>query len=137
MCNMRIVIIDNKKEVLRDYVATLSSLDINIIDRPALCVYTQKNENGFCSLLFKYSNIKEDTLDINSKNGDTFLVIGSISGCLYSVVFKAPLLNHKSFVDLCKFFSDKYKMRPRRFHDNLVQFSKLTVSILKEIEKIK
>ncbi len=88
MCKIRIIIQNEKKEVEKDYIAEFKNLEIHIIDRPAFCIYARKNCNGYESILFKYSNLREETLEANADNTALSVIYGKNSGCLYGVSFR-------------------------------------------------
>ena len=133
---MRLVIQNQKHDVLRDSIVELPSININIIDRPALILLVEKNTNGYCNLLYKYSSLKEDTLDVKIQDIDIFLVVGVNSGCFYSVTFRPETYSWINLQMLCKQLSEEHKSTSRRFQDNLKEFSRLTKNIIEQIPKL-
>lgn len=126
MCKIRIIIQNANKEVEKDYVAEFKNPEIHIIDRPAFCIYAPKNSNGYENLLFKYSNLREETLSANADNAELFVTYGKISGCLYSV----SLRNYKNsdLILLCKKLKESNSQV--RFKSNIQNFFNLVKEII-------
>lgn len=131
MCKLRIIIQNEKKEVEKDYIAEFKNPEIHIIDRPAFCIYIPKNSNGYESILFKYSNLREETLEVNTDNTELFVIYGKISGCLYSV-----LLGNCKNIDLenlCKQL--KGSNSQIRFQSNIQNFFRLVKEIIQSVRE--
>ena len=91
MCKIRTIILNEAKEITNDFVVEVNSIDINIIDRPAFCIYSPPNSNGYASLLFKYSNIDENITRKFSKDSIVSIGVGQQSGCVYSFQFREDI----------------------------------------------
>lgn len=131
MCKIRIIIQNEKKEVEKDYIAEFKYLDIHIIDRPAFCIYTPQNTNGYENILFKYSNLKEETLEANTDNSELFVIYGKISGCLYSVALKN--YQNSDLTILSKQLRNSNDQV--RFKTNIQNFFKLIKEIMVSVKK--
>lgn len=133
MCKIRIIIQNEKKEVEKDYTTEFNNPEIRIIDRPAFCIYTPKDCNGYGSILFKYSNLREETLKENMDNTELSVIYGKISGCLYCVSFR-----NYSNRDL-DFLSKKMRNSRNgvRFKLNIRNFFKLVKKIILSVSKEK
>lgn len=126
MCKMRIVILDSNKNIENDFVADLGSINLNIVDRPAFCIYSKSNDNGYDNLIFKLSNIEE--LQIATENDNNWMAVyGKVSGCLYSISFKSIQHITQNTKTLYKNiqFSDSL-----RFNANISNYFKLAVRII-------
>lgn len=88
MCKLRTLIIDDGGSILKDSVIDIGKVSLSVIDAPAMCIYVNKNNNGFCNFLFKYSNIIEKQVSIFSESSNTIMTIGRNSGCIYAYQFK-------------------------------------------------
>lgn len=88
MCKIRTIILNNEKEITNDFVVEVNNIDINIIDRPAFCIFSPPNANGYTSLLLKYSNIDEDIIHKFSNDSIVSITVGQQSGCVYSFLYK-------------------------------------------------
>lgn len=130
MCKIRIIIQNEKKEVEKDYIAEFTNSEIHIIDRPAFCIYTPKNSNGYENILFKYSNLKEETLEANTKNTELFVIYGKISGCLYGIALRNYTSNDWSF--LKKQLKDSNNQV--RFKSNIQNFFNLARDIIASVK---
>lgn len=130
MCKIRIIIQNEKKEVEKDYMAEFKDLDIHIIDRPAFCIYTPQNTNGYENILFKYSNLKEETLEANTNNTELFVIYGKISGCLYSVALRN--YQNSDLTVLSKQLRDTNNQV--RFKTNIQNFFKLVKEIMTSVK---
>lgn len=126
MCKIRIIIQNENKEVEKDYVAEFKNPEIHIIDRPAFCIYAPKNSTGYENLLFKYSNLREETLNANADNADLFVSYGKISGCLYSV----SLRNCKNIDFMLLSKKLKESNNQIRFKSNIQNFFNLVKEII-------
>ncbi|WP_297974533.1 hypothetical protein [uncultured Bacteroides sp.] len=133
MCKIRIIIQNEKKEVERDYTIEFNNPEIHIIDRPAFCIYTPKNCNGYESILFKYSNLKEETLEANMDNTEFSVIYGKISGCLYGVSFRN--YNNRDIGLLSKKLIDS--SNGVRFKSNIQNFFKLVKEIILSVSNEK
>lgn len=91
MCKIRTIILNEAKEITNDFVVEVNDIDINIIDRPAFCIYSPPNSNGYASLLFKYSNIDENITRKSSNDNIVFIGVGQQSGCVYSFQFREDI----------------------------------------------
>lgn len=91
MCNIRTIILNKEKEIKNDFVVEVNNIDINIIDRPAFCIYSPPNSNGYASLLFKYSNIDENVIQKFSKDSIVAIEVGQQSGCIYSFLYRESI----------------------------------------------
>lgn len=91
MCNIRTIILNKEKEIKNDFVVEVNNIDINIIDRPAFCIYSPPNSNGYASLLFKYSNIDEKVIQKFSKDSIVAIEVGQQSGCIYSFLYRESI----------------------------------------------
>lgn len=91
MCKIRTIILNNEKEITNDFIVEVKNIDINIIDRPAFCIFSPHNANGYASLLFKYSNIDEDIINKFSKDSIVSIGSGQLSGCVYSFLYKEDI----------------------------------------------
>ncbi len=131
MCKIRIIIQNEKKEVEKDYIAEFKNPEIHIIDRPAFCIYSPKNYNGYENILFKYSNLKEETLEANTDNSEFFVIYGKISGCLYSVSFRN--FNTKELTLLSKRLKENNDQV--RFKSNIYNFFNLVREIIMSIKE--
>lgn len=131
MCKIRIIIQNEKKEVEKDYIAEFKNLEIQIIDRPAFCLYAPKNCNGYESILFKYSNLREETLEVNNGNTELYVIYGKISGCLYGVSMR----NYKNsdLEILCKQLKDGSNQV--RFQSNIQNFFRLVKEIIRSVRE--
>ena len=88
MCKIRTIILNEAKEITNDFVVEVNDIDINIIDRPAFCIYSPPNSNGYASLLFKYSNIDESIIQKFSKDHIVSIEVGQQSGCVYNFLYR-------------------------------------------------
>lgn len=91
MCKIRTIIINDEKEIANDFVVEVNNIDINIIDRPAFCIFSPYNANGYASLLFKYSNIDENIINKLSKDSIVSIGVGQQSGCVYSFLYREEI----------------------------------------------
>ena len=91
MCKIRTIILNKAKEITNDFVVEVNNIDINIIDRPAFCIYSPPNSNGYASLLFKYSNIDENVIQKFSKDSIVAIEVGQQSGCIYSFLYRESI----------------------------------------------
>lgn len=131
MCKIRIIIQNEKKEVEKDYIAEFKNPEIHIIDRPAFCIYTPQNCNGYESILFKYSNLKEETLEANTKNTEFMVSYGKISGCLYGVSFRN--YTNRDLLLLSKNLRDSGD--GVRFKSNIQNFFNLVKEIIQSVKE--
>lgn len=129
MCKIRIIVQNAKKEVERDYVAEFKNPEIHIIDRPAFCIYIPKNSYGYKNILFKYSNLREETLEANTDNTELFVVYGKNSGCLYSVTLRNYTNNDLS--SLSKQLKESNNQV--RFKSNIQNFFNLVKEIIASV----
>lgn len=91
MCKIRTIILNKAKEITNDFVVEVNNIDINIIDRPAFCIYSPPNSNGYASLLFKYSNIDENIIPMFSKDSIVSIEVGQQSGCVYNFLYREDI----------------------------------------------
>ena len=91
MCKIRTIILNDEKEIVNDFVVEVKNIDINIIDRPAFCIFSPNNANGYASLLFKYSNIDENIINKFSKDSIVSIGVGQQSGCVYSFLYRESI----------------------------------------------
>lgn len=130
MCKIRIIIQNEKKEVEKDYIAEFKNPEIHIIDRPAFCIYAPKNCYGYESILFKYSNLREETLDANTENTELMVSYGKISGCLYGVSFRN--YTNRDLLLLSKKLRDSND--GIRFKSNIQNFFNLVKEIIQSVK---
>lgn len=88
MCKIRTIILNEAKEIKNDYVIEVNNIDLNIIDRPAFCIFSPPNSNSYASLLFKYSNIDENIIQKFSKDYIVSIEVGQQSGCIYNFLYR-------------------------------------------------
>lgn len=134
MCKIRIVILDKEKNVEKDYTREIENVEINIIDRPSFCVYTKCNEDGFSSLHFKFSNLEEKYVSAKSSDNGISGDFGSVSGCLYKVLFKLSQYNNKEITSLHK--KIKENSNSVRFQSNVKNFLNLAKAIILDINEL-
>ena len=91
MCKLRTLIIDKNGKILKDSVIDVGKVTLSVIDAPAMCIYVNKNDNGYDNFLFKYSNIIEEQVVINTDSNNTIMTIGRKSGCIYAYQFKQEI----------------------------------------------
>lgn len=91
MCKLRTLIIDKNGKILKDSVIDLGKVTLSVIDAPAMCIYVNKNDNGYDNFLFKYSNVIEEQVVINTDSNNTIMTIGRKSGCIYAYQFKQEI----------------------------------------------
>lgn len=91
MCKLRTLIIDNNGNILKDSVIDIGKVTLSVIDAPAMCIYVNKNDNGYDNFLFKYSNIIEEQVVIITDSNNTIMTIGRKSGCIYAYQFKQEI----------------------------------------------
>ena len=131
MCKIRVIIQNEKSGVDKDYFIEVKNLEIHIIDRPAFCIYTPKNSNGYESILFKYSNLKEKTLEATADNTELYVIYGKNSGCIYDVSFRN--YSDRDLDILSKTL--KKKNDGVRFKSNMQNFTKMVIEIIKSVKK--
>lgn len=134
MCKIRIVILDKDKNIEKDYIADVGDIDINIIDRPSLCVYSRCNNNGYDSLILKYSNLDEENISENLERENVFAHFGSISGCLYDILFKYGEYNVRDFATLYR--NIKQRNSNTRFQNNIKKFINLAKAIIADVNNV-
>lgn len=91
MCKLRTLIIDKNGKILKDSVIDVGKVTLSVIDAPAMCIYVNKNDNGCDNFLFKYSNVIEEQVVINTDSNNTIMTIGRKSGCIYAYQFKQEI----------------------------------------------
>lgn len=91
MCKLRTLIIDKNGKILKDSVIDIGKVTLSVIDAPAMCIYVNKNDNGYDNFLFKYSNIIEEQVVIITDSNNTIMTIGRKSGCIYAYQFKQKI----------------------------------------------
>lgn len=91
MCKLRTLIIDKNGKILKDSVIDVGKVTLSVIDAPAMCIYVNKNDNGYDNFLFKYSNVIEEQVVINTDSNNTIMTIGRKSGCIYAYQFKQEI----------------------------------------------
>lgn len=91
MCKLRTLIIDKNGKILKDSVIDVGKVTLSVIDAPAMCIYVNKNNNGYDNFLFKYSNVIEEQVVINTDSNNTIMTIGRKSGCIYAYQFKQEI----------------------------------------------
>lgn len=91
MCKLRTLIIDKNGKILNDSVIDVGKVTLSVIDAPAMCIYVNKNDNGYDNFLFKYSNVIEEQVVINTDSNNTIMTIGRKSGCIYAYQFKQEI----------------------------------------------
>lgn len=91
MCKLRTLIIDKNGKILKDSVIGVGKVTLSVIDAPAMCIYVNKNDNGYDNFLFKYSNVIEEQVVINTDSNNTIMTIGRKSGCIYAYQFKQEI----------------------------------------------
>ena len=91
MCKLRTLIIDKNGKILKDSVIDVGKVTLSVIDAPAICIYVNKNDNGYDNFLFKYSNVIEEQVVINTDSNNTIMTIGRKSGCIYAYQFKQEI----------------------------------------------
>ena len=130
MCKIRTIILNKAKEITNDFVVEVNNIDINIIDRPAFCIYSPPNSNGYASLLFKYSNIDESIIQKFSKDSIVSIGVGQQSGCVYSFLYREEIspmhLNELAYELLTR-------NNTIRYQNNIHKFMKLIVEIRKSV----
>lgn len=130
MCKIRTIILNKAKEITNDFVVEVNNIDINIIDRPAFCIYSPPNSNGYASLLFKYSNIDESIIQKFSKDSIVSIGVGQQSGCVYSFLYREEIspmhLNELAYELLTR-------NNTIRYQNNIHNFMKLIVEIRKSV----
>ena len=130
MCKIRTIILNEAKEITNDFVVEVNDIDINIIDRPAFCIYSPPNSNGYASLLFKYSNIDENITRKFSKDSIVSIGVGQQSGCVYSFQFRediSPIHMNELTHELLK------NNKTIRYQNNVRNFIKLIGEIRKSV----
>lgn len=91
MCKLRTLIIDKNGKILKDSVIDVGKVTLSVIDAPAMCIYVNKNDNGYDNFLFKYSSVIEEQVVINTDSNNTIMTIGRKSGCIYAYQFKQEI----------------------------------------------
>ena len=130
MCKIRTIILNEAKEITNDFVVEVNSIDINIIDRPAFCIYSPPNSNGYASLLFKYSNIDENITRKFSKDSIVSIGVGQQSGCVYNFLYReniSPIHMNELAHELLK------NNKTIRYQNNVRNFIKLIGEIRKSV----
>lgn len=126
MCKIRTIILNDEKEIANDFVVEVKNIDINIIDRPAFCIFSPNNANGYASLLFKYSNIDENIINKFSKDSIVSIGVGQQSGCVYSFFYREDIspmhLNELAYELLTR-------NNTIRYQNNIHNFMRLIVEI--------
>lgn len=131
MCKIRIIIQNERKEVEKDYIAEFRNPEIHIIDRPAFCIYVPRNSNGYESILFKYSSLKEETLEANTDNMELMVIYGKISGCLYGVFMR----NYKNSDWEYLYKQLKGSNSQVRFQSNIQSFFRMVKEIIQSLRE--
>ena len=130
MCNIRTIILNKEKEIKNDFVVEVNNIDINIIDRPAFCIYSPPNSNGYASLLFKYSNIDENVIQKFSKDSIVAIEVGQQSGCIYSFLYRESITP----IHLNEIANELLTCNNTiRYQNNIHNFMKLIVEIRKSV----
>ena len=130
MCKIRTIILNEAKEITNDFVVEVNDIDINIIDRPAFCIYSPPNSNGYASLLFKYSNIDENITRKFSKDSIVSIGVGQQSGCVYNFLYReniSPIHMNELAHELLK------NNKTIRYQNNVRNFIKLIGEIRKSV----
>lgn len=91
MCKLRTLIMDNNGKILKDSIIDIGKVMLSVIDAPAMCIYVNKNINGYDNFLFKYSNIIEEQVIVSSDSNNTIMTLGCNSGCIYAYQFKQEI----------------------------------------------
>lgn len=132
MCKIRTIILNNEKEITSDFIVEVNNIDINIIDRPAFCISSPPNTNGYASLLFKYSNIDENIIQKFSKDSIVSIGVGQQSGCVYSFQYRDGI----SAMHLNELANELLTCSNTiRYQNNIRNFIKLTDEIRKSVNK--
>lgn len=130
MCKIRTIILNEAKEITNDFVVEVNNIDINIIDRPAFCIYSPPNSNGYASLLFKYSNIDESIIQKFSKDYIVSIEVGQQSGCVYNFLYRENI-SHIHMNELAHELLNNNKTI--RYQNNVRNFIKLIGEIRKSV----
>ena len=130
MCKIRTIILNDEKEIANDFVVEVKNIDINIIDRPAFCIFSPNNANGYATLLFKYSNIDENIINKFSKDSIVSIGVGQQSGCVYSFQFREDIspIHMKELANELLTCNNTI-----RYQNNIHNFMKLIVEIRKSV----
>ena len=130
MCKIRTIILNEAKEITNDFVVEVNSIDINIIDRPAFCIYSPPNSNGYASLLFKYSYIDENINRKFSKDSIVSIGVGQQSGCVYNFLYREEI----STIHMNELAHELLKYNQTiRYQNNVRNFIKLIGEIRKSV----
>ena len=130
MCKIRTIILNNEKEIKNDFVVEVNNIDINIIDRPAFCIFCPHNANGYASILFKYSNIDENIIQKFSEDSLVSIGVGQQSGCVYSFLFR----EEASSIHLDELVNELLtRNNTIRYQNNIRNFLKLIGEIRKSV----
>ena len=130
MCKIRTIILNNEKEIKNDFVVEVNNIDINIIDRPAFCIFCPHNANGYASILFKYSNIDENIIQKFSEDSLVSIGVGQQSGCVYSFLFR----EEASSIHLDELVNELLtRNNTIRYQNNIRDFIKLIGEIRKSV----
>lgn len=130
MCKIRTIILNEAKEITKDYVIEVNNIDLNIIDRPAFCIFSPPNSNSYASLLFKYSNIDESIIQKFSKDNIVSIEVGQQSGCVYNFLYReniSPIHMNELAHELLK------NNKTIRYQNNVRNFIKLIGEIRKSV----
>ena len=130
MCKIRTIILNEAKEIKNDYVIEVNNIDLNIIDRPAFCIFSPPNSNSYASLLFKYSNIDESIIQKFSKDSIVSIEVGQQAGCVYSFLYREDIspIHMKELANELLTCNNTI-----RYQNNIHNFMKLIVEIRKSV----
>ena len=130
MCSLRLFR-RNKLGNVTDFTLQIPLVNINIIDRPAFCVYS-KNDNNYINIIFKYSNIDEGLIHESSDHGIMLADVGIVSGCFYAFSYNADYILTDGM-----YYSIASKLKSQnsgiRFQTNVSEFVKLIKQIVPEL----
>lgn len=88
MCNIRTIVLNNANEIKCDFIVEVKNIEINIIDRPAFCIFCPSNSNGYTSIVFKFSNLNEGIMHEFTDDNSIGISVGQQSGCVYSFQYR-------------------------------------------------
>ena len=130
MCKIRTIILNNAKEITCDFIVEVKNIEINIIDRPAFCIFCPPNSNGYNSILFKFSNLNEGIMHEFSNDSSIEISVGQQSGCVYSFQYR----DDASFIHINELEKTILKNgNITRYQNNVLNFRKLIDEIRKAV----
>lgn len=130
MCKIRTIVLNDKKEITSDFMVEVKGIEINIIDRPAFCIFSPRNSNAYNTILFKFSNLEEEVMTDFSSDSSMSISIGCQSGCVYSCQYRDGATFDQLHELQIKFLGNNSTVR---YQNNVRNFIKLIEEIKTEV----